>query len=430
LPALGTADTPYPYLSLLPQAKVEAVLQRHLADRGVDIEWGVRLRHCTSGSNETLAQATLDDGRTIRAGYVVGCDGAESTVRSAVGIGSRGGRYRWPVTLADLDMTGDLAPDGLHVFVGRYGMAFIGRVGEYAPWRMLATDPGAVAVAEGTLGEGVLGAGVLAESGWPSGLLAEAGIDAGPPAWAVALPQRFALAHDYRRGRVFLAGDAAHVHSPGGGQGLNTGIGDASNLGWKLALAVRGLAGEPLLDSYQAERRPLARLLVALTSLVYVGESSANPLVAMVRRLAPVLVGPLAAHLPAASRWALRVIGQLTYGYQPGPAVREAMPPLRRGPRPGRRVPDTPLEIDGRPTTLHEVIAEPGLHLIASGWSPTSLDGLNDLMPGRLRAHRAATLLDGRPGRGYCLIRPDGYVGLRGAGDGPDAVRRYLRAWC
>lgn len=431
LPALAASDTPYPFLYLLPQADVEAVLRQHLADRGIEVEWGMRMTALVDGSAAARTAASdsaasdsappgevvaeVDSGPPLHAKYLVGCDGAQSTVRLAAGIGMRGGSYRSAVTLADLDLTTDLAPEALHVFVGRRGMAFMGSVGEYAQWRLLATDPGVIE-------------SVGSPRGAP-GLLSEAGVDALPPAWAVNLPQHFGLAAGFRHGRVFLAGDAAHVHSPGGGQGLNTGIGDACNLGWKLALAVRGLAGDPLLDTYEAERRPLARLLVALTSLIYYGESSANPLVAGLRRLAPVLAAPVAGHLPTLTRFGLHTIAQLSYGYGTGPAAREESLRLRHGPAPGHRIPNVRIDLDDRSTTLHQAIAVPGLHLFVSGWSTDARARLADRYPDLLRIHNAAVLLDGRPGCGYFLVRPDGYVGLRGAGENPVAVDEFLRAW-
>lgn len=404
LPELGS-DTPYPHLFMLPQSTFEQILQRHLADHGVAVEWGVRLRACTETGSEVLAD--VEGGPAIRARYLVGCDGADSTVRTAAGIGFPGGAYRRPVTLADMRITG-LPSEGLHVLAGSAGITFVGAVGELAPWRMLTTEPQAVR-ADGS-----------------SRLLARAGIIADPPAWTRVYPQRYGLATRYRSGRIFIAGDAAHVHSPAGGQGMNAGVGDACNLGWKLAYALQGLAGDPLLDTYEAERRPLGRFLVALTTLIYIGESSGNPFVSVLRRCAPAMATPLVARAAPVVRLALRTLGQLSHGYGIGPAARDATPRLGHRPAPGQRLGDARLDIDGHPGTLHQAIATPGMHLLLSGW-PTRGPTAVDLGP--IRSHHLATLPDGAMGSGYYLVRPDGYIALRGAGTDLGAVRRFLRAW-
>ena len=147
---------------------------------------------------------------------------------------------------------------------------------------------------------------------------------------------------------MFLAGDAAHVHSPAGGQGMNTGIQDAWNLGWKLALVARGLAGETLLDTYDAERRPVGRSVVRFTDRAFSVATSTNPLV---RTLRTWLV-------PRSSRWRCGSAGgglrlpdrlQLGIGYRRSPAVEEGRPALRRGPRAGDRLPDARVVRDGSP---------------------------------------------------------------------------------
>ena len=403
------ADTPYPYLVMLPQARFEAVLQEHLADHGVDVEWGVRLRDYTDG--EGVVVATAEGSAPIVARYLVGCDGAGSTVRRRAGIGFRGGDYRAPVCLVDLDVAGP-TPEGLHVIADREGIAFLGAVGEYAPWRMLTTDRDAL------------------RAGGPR-LLERAGIGVDRVAWSRRFPQRYALADRYRSGRVFLAGDAAHVHSPAGGQGMNTGVGDAVNLGWKLAFALLGLAGDPLLDTYETERRALARWLIGLTSLIYIGESSRNPVIGLARRHGARLAAPLLSLATPLARFGLRVLGQLSYAYGRGPAAQDATPRLPHPPRPGQRLGDATVTIDGRVGSLHQCLASPGMHLLLAGFpvrhSPPDLEMVSDLR--MVKVHHLDTLPDGATGTGYFLVRPDGYIGLRGGGPDLTPLHRFLAGW-
>ena len=152
-------------------------------------------------------------------------------------------------------------------------------------------------------------------------------------------------------GRIFLAGDAAHVHSPAGAQGMNTGIQDAWNLGWKLALVTRGVADEALLDSYDAERRPVGGFVVRFTDRAFSAATSTNPLVRALRtQLAPRLL-PLALRFDRAVAYGFRTISQLNINYRHSPAVQEGQPgaaPRAEGWRPAARYAHRP----GRPGML------------------------------------------------------------------------------
>jgi len=187
------------------------------------------------------------------------------------------------------------------------------------------------------------------------------------PVWLSYFRLQHRHAARYRVGPVFLAGDAAHVHSPAGGQGMNTGIQDAWNLGWKLALVARGLAGEDLLDSYDAERRPVGRLVVRLTDRAFSVATSANPLVRTARTSLVPRVLPLVLRSGRGAGYGFRVISQLGIGYRRSPAVREGRPRLRRGPRAGDRLPDARITRDGQRCWLGETLAAPRLHLLLCG---------------------------------------------------------------
>jgi hypothetical protein len=247
---------------------------------------------------------------------------------------------------------------------------------------------------------------------------------------------------------VFLAGDAAHVHSPAGGQGMNTGIQDAWNLGWKLALVARGLAGERLLDSYDAERRPVGRLVVRFTDWAFSAATSANPLVRTARtRLLPRVL-PRLLRSGRGAGYGFRVVSQLGIGYRRSPAVREGRPRLRRGPRAGDRLPDAPVTRDGRACWLGEALAGPGFHLLlcgpVGGWDAAQVTALGgrhrDLLaihhltrepsPGALGDPDGVALA--RLGVGeaaHYLVRPDGHVGYRAAGTDLRGLERWVGQW-
>ena len=247
---------------------------------------------------------------------------------------------------------------------------------------------------------------------------------------------------------MFLAGDAAHVHSPAGGQGMNTGIQDAWNLGWKLALVARGLAGEALLDTYDAERRPVGRSVVRFTDRAFSVATSTNPLVRTLRtRLVPRVL-PLALRFGRGVAYGFRTVSQLGIGYRRSPAVEEGRPALRRGPRAGDRLPDARVVRDGQPCWLGEALAAPRFHLLACGpvgrWDVDRLAALRRRHPDLLAVHhltRQATpgvLHDpdggalsrlGVPEVAHYLVRPDGHVGYRAAGPDLDGLDHHLARW-
>ncbi|MFT7836718.1 FAD-dependent monooxygenase [Saccharothrix sp. BKS2] len=361
---------------LVSQAEVEARLRRRLDGLGVRVEWGTRV--------EGLAR---EDGRVVLAtsagpvdaGWVVGCDGAHSVVRAAAGIGFPGVSLVEGFVLGDARVDLPLPRDAVGVWVRGGGM-FSAFPLPGGVWRFMAPAPGTlVADVPAVLAR-------LAER--------HAGLRIGPAAewvWTSVFRIHRRLADRYRRGRVLLAGDAAHVHSPFGGQGMNTGLGDAENLAWRLALVVPGRAGQGLLDGYEAERRPVASDVLAstsgLTGLV-LGESA--PARAVRDRVLFPLLG-----LPPVRRLVWEHASQLRTGY--------ARSPFGRRPRVGDRVAGA-----ARLTGFRWTLAAPP----DSGCAPVAREVLGDVR----EVHRDGEAL---------LVRPDGHLAWRGRAE-PDALRRAL----
>jgi 2-polyprenyl-6-methoxyphenol hydroxylase-like FAD-dependent oxidoreductase len=410
---LALPDTAFPHLSLMRQADVEGVLTRALADRGVTVERGTEL--ITVRDEGHTARAVLRSAHTmeevVRYAFVVGCDGPASTVREGAGLGWHGRPYAEEVVLADLDFGGTDDPSGAQVFAGREGLLFLFPLGEQAPWRLLATRS-----------SGDLSGRDFGQPGPPvpqaelQRLVDDAGLGARIErlAWSARVPLQCRLARRFRQGRLFLAGDAAHNYSPATGQGMNAGIQDAVNLGWKLGFATgrTGPEAEVLLDSYDGERRAAAHGRMLLTHTAFWAEASTRRLPSWLRAVAAPLAAPVVPALLGRRRLfaeAVRVISQLRVNYRRSPLSVDTTPRLRGAPRPGDRLPDATVSVGGPPQRLHTLLARPGVHLLLQ----RDADPPDVVTGPQLTVRR----LTNSPGRGLLAVRPDGHVGFRcGAG--------------
>jgi len=394
-------DTAFPHLTLVRQTDVEEVLAQALLDRGVEVDRGVELVDLTA---EGRAVLRCDGGVTpVECRFVAGCDGQASTVRSLAGIGWRGAPYSEEVVLADVELDGDLDPGLLHAVPGRDGLVFVFALGEGASWRLLATRP--------RTDDGM----AFGQPGPPvplrqlQRLLREAGLPARicDLRWSARVPLQHRLATAFRDGRLFLAGDAAHAHSPAGAQGMNTGIQDGVNLGWKLAFAARAGLDDPLLASYELERRPAARLVLAMTHLIFFAEASRNPAVRFVRGTLVPLGAPAVPLLLGRRRLVaegMRTLGQMRLGYRRSPLSQDGSP-AGHGPRPGDRLPDESVVCGGTTVRLHDLTATPGVHVLLSRDA--------DLDPRSVGPRVVVHRLTDRPGTDVLAVRPDGVVGFR-----------------
>jgi 2-polyprenyl-6-methoxyphenol hydroxylase-like FAD-dependent oxidoreductase len=256
---VGLEDAAFPFLLFVSQAETEAVLGEHLAARGIEIERGMTFERFDSNGDALSCTMRSGDGRYRKpqARYLAGCDGAHSVVRDSAGIAFRGGRYPQTFLLADLDVDG-LELDTVHTYLTDRGPLFFFPLRRPAPWRLITMRPPALDAASAPADHSVSSTPVsLDELQALADRATGRQLRLGDPVWATAFRLHHRHAFSYRSGRVFLAGEAAHIHSPAGARGMNTGIQDAANLGWKLGLVVRGHAPDDLLDSYDAERRPV-----------------------------------------------------------------------------------------------------------------------------------------------------------------------------
>ncbi|MFG1378386.1 FAD-dependent monooxygenase [Xanthobacter autotrophicus] len=272
------SDLPYGVLGI-PQPVTEGILAQHLAGFGIEVERGVAVTSLVQEGERVRLDLTAPDGRedVAHARFVVGCDGAHSFVRHALRIPFEGEAFPYPFMLGDVQLAfpGDLKPArGIALRLMRLradtapDMFIAIPLPEHGRYRVSMLAPESLAAAGSGEAHGIQSerpGPSLADLQAVADRIAPGQIIAGDLRWSSQFRISMRLAARYREGQVFLAGDACHIHPPTGGQGMNTGIQDAYNLAWKLALVMKGRAPAALLDSYEAERRPVAQDVIART---------------------------------------------------------------------------------------------------------------------------------------------------------------------
>jgi 2-polyprenyl-6-methoxyphenol hydroxylase-like FAD-dependent oxidoreductase len=427
------------------ESDTERVLEQRLAELGGRVERSTELTECRIDQGGVIAALRGPDGASrVPLCFLVGADGAHSTVRRQAGIEFAGEAYPERFLLADLDLDWELPHDEGHIWIGDDGLVAVIPLPGERRYRLIVPLP-----PPHTTKEYESEAEIAAEA--ETLLRHRTGVSLrrmGDPVWASAFRIQRRQAEHYRRGPIFLAGDAAHVHSPVGGQGMNTGIQDAFNLGWKLALAARGQAAPGLLDTYQAERHPIARGVLRGTHLGTRLFLTQNPVMRAVREQAV----PAIVNMTPIRRRILAAVSQLSINYRGSPLSVDAdalvgtRGPLRRdarGLRAGDRVPDASL-IDassGEPVSLFDLFARgwtllllPGdnaapdvaqsariagqvhdavgevvqsyvvLDTLTAGGAPSALHDPDGEVPRTFGARNELVM----------LVRPDGYLGYRG----------------
>jgi 2-polyprenyl-6-methoxyphenol hydroxylase-like FAD-dependent oxidoreductase len=342
----------YPALRTLSQHDTERILTDALANRGVEIERGRALTDLTQDGELVTASLRSEDGsiETVRCRWVIGCDGAHSAVRKAAGIPFAGSTYRDEFIMADAQLDWELPHGELYAFPSPAGIfAAFSMPGEnrYRIFGNVAPGP----------------KGPSAEYSEPTHEEFQAMLDARVPFganvvkeyWVTRYRVHSRVAPRYRDGRIFLVGDAAHVHSPAGAQGMNTGIQDAYNVAWKLALVERRIAEESLLDTYEAERHPVGVQLLKTTDRLFSVIAGQNALSRIARgRIAPQLA-TLVLTRPSVRRWFVGTLAQLRLRYPNSALNAEDGSRWRDAPAPGDRAREAEVLVAGKPGRLYDV---------------------------------------------------------------------------
>jgi len=450
---LDVEGTEYPRPLMLAQSETERLLTAHLGEAGVPVERSVELTAFEDRGDHVVANLRHADGRDeeVRCGWLLGCDGAHSTVRHGLELEFTGEAEPNDWVLADCRIDG-LPQDELSFYWHAEGaLAFF----PFAEGRCrIIADMGTAKQAGKPADPSLAEVQAIVDRRGPTG------VRLSDPHWLAGFRIHERKVAEYGRGRVFLAGDAAHIHSPAGGQGMNTGMQDAYNLAWKLALVQNGQGRRsPLIDSYSQERGAVGELVLRQAERMTVAATVRNPFGQFLRNRAVWALG----RLPAFRRNFVRYLAELTIHYPNSPLSGESTGPgwASGGTRPGERVADVRLRNaqTGEGVRLHALLrglqhdllllpgeaaetaalaeigrqaeaAYPGLihaHLIAPGDArPAGAEGLQSVW---LDPEGSVRHLIGAREGALALVRPDGYLGYRGQPASWEALREHLERY-
>src|SRR5262252_10637654 len=322
----GENATPYPFILILGQDDNERIMGDKLRDLGLSVQWNTELVGLEQEPDRVAITLKLPDGTNgkMRAACVAGCDGAHSSVRELSGITFPGAPYEHVFFVADTEVTGHMVPDEVNVYLWREGFHLLFPMRGKDHWRIVGILPPTLRARDDVTFETVI----------PS-LRNEAGLSFKACSWFSTYRIHHRSASRFRDRRCFLLGDAAHIHSPVGAQGMNTGLQDAYNLAWKLALVIKGRAQADLLDSYGQERIPVAERLLHTTDRMFSLAVSDNRLAGLFRtRVLPELLAFAMKREPL-RRLAFRTISQIGIRYRESP-LSQTLPGLPKdAPRAG-----------------------------------------------------------------------------------------------
>jgi 2-polyprenyl-6-methoxyphenol hydroxylase-like FAD-dependent oxidoreductase len=392
--------SPHPFALMLPQSDSERLLEEHLVSLGGRLEREVELLRHQAGPDTVTATLRRADGgeEAVTSRWLVGCDGAHSTVRHALNCEFKGDTLQSDWILADIHLEGMQCPGEVELYWHAEGVLVLFPIAG-SRYRIIGDLPGDSHAGDPTLEE----VQDLLDRRGPGTLKAS------DPVWLATFRINERKVKDYRYGRVFLAGDAAHIHSPAGGQGMNTGMQDACNLAWKLAMVTRGAAkGEPLLASYSAERSHIGDIILAVTGKATAMATLKGETAQFLRNHAASLI----LGIPWVQRKVVDVATEMAIAYPESPL--NAKGRHSHHPVPGERAPireDLPTVGEGR-VPLFVAFGEGGPEFTAlAGKYPRLLDPVI-----------CAPFQDG----GLWLVRPDGYVVLSTGEAGWPEVDAFL----
>jgi 2-polyprenyl-6-methoxyphenol hydroxylase-like FAD-dependent oxidoreductase len=414
---MGADISPFPYALILSQDEHEHLLIEHLAKLGVEIERRTELLGFEEVGDGISARLKLPDGNseTCETDFIAGCDGAHSVMRKTLKIGFAGGAYDHLFYVADVQASGEAMNGEMHVALGARDFLAIFPLKAEGRARLIGT----------VLDDGAHKNGSLAWDDVNKNVIAELRLNVGRVNWFSTYRVHHRVAENFRKSRAFLLGDAAHIHSPVGGQGMNTGIGDAINLAWKLAAVLHRRADASLLDSYEPERIAFAQRLVKTTDRIFTGVTSDKTFDRLLRlKIMPLLL-PQLFKFADVRRFMFRSVSQAVVNYRGSSLSEGRAGEIQGGDRLPWVKPDSKQDEDNF-TPLASLDWQ--VHVYGEA-APEILTLCHDRkLPLHIFFWRLEMLRAGLRRNAIYLIRPDGYVALANCEGSAAAVASYLDA--
>lgn len=416
---LGRGLSPYPFALVVEQGKHETLLYDFIKSHGKDVSWQTGLESFTQDESSVTANIRKSGGaaETVRAKYVVGCDGAKSLVRHSLGLEFKGSTFERMFYVADVELDWEFGHDALQVFLMESALlAFFPMKGD-RHYRIVGTFPEEYAKDEGDVLYEEIEERIKQD--------AELDLDITKVNWFSTYKVHTRHVNKFSVGRCFLAGDSAHIHSPAGAQGMNTGIQDGYNLAWKLALVLKGRASLELLNTYNEERLPNAEILTKTTDQFFDLAASPRPLLSFLRIYVFPYVANLALRLNSVKKFVFPRISQIRISY------RKSSLSITDGDftvKAGDRMPY--FEVEGK--SIYDILREPKFHLLVFNDGTSNAPEINDDFGGLADFHtmplypHIAEIFDND--ETFCvLLRPDNYIGYIAENSSIENVKDYMK---
>lgn len=425
-------DTPFPAIYFLSQAETERILIEYLEKKGILVEREMELQTFTQDENRVVAEIKNNRTQQIEktyCQYIVGCDGAHSVVRHTLNLTFEGAAYEQAFILADAKIQWPFSSKNFMFFTAKTGILI------HIP---LDNETSRLIIARGAISRPTNAVTLTSkEVEQLASEMTAANVKLTHSIWM----SRFHLHHrgvnHYQKGRAFVAGDAAHIHSPVGGQGMNTGLQDATNLAWKLAFVIRDVAPEDLLSTYDTERHRIGEILLKTTDRIFVFVSSNNYFLASIRRfLLPLLFKFVLSKRKMRQRL-FRFVSQLAIRYHDNKFVYEIEKnpdvAFNLAPKAGCRAPNAPAN----DSTLFELLENNKCNILIFNHeviNEIKVKRLENKYSGLIRIHHIKNTVDnsllyqryGVTSAAVYFIRPDGYIGFRSYGSSLQPLEEYF----
>jgi 2-polyprenyl-6-methoxyphenol hydroxylase-like FAD-dependent oxidoreductase len=421
---LGAGLTAYPYVLFCEQSKNEQLLYEYLQRNGQTVCWQTELESCSQTEEKVTARVKTADGRTqrIEAKYLVGCDGPKSPVRHALGIEFAGSTFDRLFYVADVKIDWNLHHDAFHVCLLQNSLlVFFPLKGEHR-YRIVGTFPEEFAKEEGEVLYAEIQQRIQAEAGFE--------LNVRDVEWFSTYRVHSRYVSNFSAGRCFLAGDAAHVHTPVGAQGMNTGIQDGYNLAWKLAMVLQGKADKTILETYHQERLENAKRLVETTDRIFQFAAGSNWLFAFLRTQVLPSLAPLVIGIEQVRKLLFPLISQIGINYRHS-ALSQHPGDDRFKVKAGDRMPY--LLVDGQ--SIYDKLHQPKFHWLVFADARADLPALKtelDRQDAEIDCHIFP--LDPQVAKAFgsidsfnLLLRPDNYISFISTEVSSNQVKTYLQ---